>query len=96
MGVKFAREYSDIVADLSEAIANIPLFFDFLEMNETDWVNLDESEQKECLKTLTDDVFYALGSFSKINLGEGTITYDKSKHMIKIDVHNIINVVSVV
>ncbi|NDI34829.1 hypothetical protein [Chengkuizengella sediminis] len=96
MGVKFAREYDDIVSDLSEAIANIPQFYDFLEMEENDWGSLDESGQKEYLKTLTDDVFYALGSISQIRIGLGTITYEKSKHRIKVKVNNIINVVSLI
>ncbi|MFS1511194.1 hypothetical protein VQL36_01970 [Chengkuizengella sp. SCS-71B] len=54
------------------------------------------NQQKECLKTLTDDVFYALGSNSQISLGQGAITYEKSKHRIKIEVDNIINVVSLI
>ncbi|NBI31052.1 hypothetical protein [Chengkuizengella marina] len=96
MGVKFAREYDEIVLELSEAIANIPQFYDFLEMEETDWESLNDSGQKECLKTLTDDVFYALGTSSQISLGQGTITYEKRKHRIKIEVDNMINIVSLI
>ncbi|MDP5274679.1 hypothetical protein [Chengkuizengella axinellae] len=96
MGVKFAREYDDIISDLSKVIGGIPQFYDFLDMNEKDWLSLDESEQKECLKTLTDDVFFALGSSSKISLGQGTVIYDKQKHRIMIDVNNVINMISLI
>lgn len=85
MGVKFAREYNDIVADLVEAIKEVQEFYRFFEMSGDDWADLNQGEQKECVKTLADDIFYALGNDQHMPLGKGSVHYDKAKHIIKID-----------
>lgn len=85
MGVKFGREYNDIVNDLTTAIGQIRDCYDFFEMSEEDWTDMSSDEQAECLKTLADDVFFALGSDSTIQVGQGLLVYEKSKHIIKVD-----------
>src|SRR5690554_2234715 len=97
MGVKFGREYEDIVGDLTEALGQIKDSYTFLEMNEEDWAQLDETEQKECLKTLADDVFFALGSNPRIEVGSGVLVHEKNKHMIKVDHgENVVTIVKLI
>lgn len=84
MGVKFAREYEDIHRELAEAVAGIDEVYAFFEMSSADWQGLEEEEQQECIRTLTDDIFYALGSDAQVEIGQGTIRYDASRHLIKV------------
>ncbi|TCZ78902.1 hypothetical protein E0485_07500 [Paenibacillus albiflavus] len=84
MGVKFAREYEDIHQELAEAIAGIGEVYAFFEMTFLEWNGLAKEEQEECIRTLTDDVFYALGSTSEVEIGLGVIRYDAARHLIKV------------
>ena len=52
MGVKFARDYEDIVSDMSHAVPNIDNFYQFFHMEKEQWERLTEEEQKECTRTL--------------------------------------------
>jgi hypothetical protein len=94
MGLKFGREYPDIMNDLAHAIGQLGGFYDVLEMAEEDWNELDSEQQQECLKTLADDIFYGLGSDPSIHIGAGVVRYDKDNHIIK--VHNGDNLISVI
>ena len=85
MGVKFAREYEDIVEELARAIGEIDDCYHFFEMTEADWTDLEEDEQKECLKTLADDVFFGLGTDPKIDIGQGILVYDLKRHVITVN-----------
>lgn len=97
MGVKFGREYNDIVDDLTTAIGQIKNSYDFFEMTEEDWNGLDQEEQTECLKTLADDVFFALGTNPRIQVGQGFLMYEKVKHIIKVNQgDNLITIVNLV
>lgn len=84
MGVKFNRDYKDISADLAIAIADIPDCYQFFEMSEQDWSELNQDEQRALVHTLSDDLFYGLGEMSSIAVGSGKIEYDPSKHVIKV------------
>lgn len=84
VGVKFNREYQEIVDDLVQAIATIEDCFVFFEMEEHEWSELKKSEQLECIRTLADDVFYGLGQNENIQVGSGHLEYNKSKHIIKV------------
>lgn len=84
MGVKFNREYKDISDDLTKAIETIADCYTFLEMNAEDWNELTADDRHECVRTLSDDVFYALGSSRTIHVGSGTIEYDAEKHLLKV------------
>ncbi len=86
MGVKFGREYNDIVSDLTAAMGHIRDCYEFFEMSEEDWIQMGKDEQTECLKTLADDVFFALGSDPILHVGKGLLVYD---YLTK-NVHNII------
>lgn len=84
MGIKFGREYPDIINDFTEALYSIDECYSFLEMSSEEWNELEREEQQECIKTLADDLFYGLGSDPKMYVGSCTITHDKDKHVIVI------------
>lgn len=84
MGVKHAREYADIITDLTAALGHIDNCNLLLEMSEEDWGELDNDEQRECLQTLADDVFYGLGSDPVIRMERSSFTYDKQSHTIRV------------
>lgn len=84
MGVKFAKEYEDIIKDLSEAIKDIEGSYEFFDMEEGEWEALGGEQQKECMTTLADDVFYGLGADPEMELGTSTISYDRTNHIIKV------------
>jgi hypothetical protein len=94
VGVKFGREYTDIVADLVQALGKVNGVCDFFEMTQEEWAELNAEQQQECLKTLADDLFYGLGSESSLEIGEGVIQHDASNHILK--VHDGDNLVSVI
>ncbi|TDF92139.1 hypothetical protein [Paenibacillus piri] len=84
MGVKFGREYPDIINDFTDALHSIDECYSFLEMTPEEWNGLGREEQQECIKTLADDLFYGLGSDPKMLVGTCTISHDKDKHVIVI------------
>lgn len=97
MGVKFAREYSDIVYDLGQALKRIDHFYVFFHMEEEDWQGMDEQEQEECVKTFADDVFYALGNDHRMDIGVGHVHYVRKKHIITVrDGDNVVTVVKLI
>ncbi|GIP40023.1 hypothetical protein J31TS4_33030 [Paenibacillus sp. J31TS4] len=84
MGVKFGREYEDIIHDLSMAMADLGNCHEFFEMSGDDWGQLEEEERKDCIATLADDVFYGLGAEPTMSLGACQFHYDRQNHLIKI------------
>jgi hypothetical protein len=84
MGVKYDKDYSEIITDLIDVIPEIDNFYHFFGMDNKTWNNLDQQEQKECIKTLADDIFYALGTNPVQEIGEGIIKYDQQNHKIKV------------
>lgn len=84
MGVKFGREYEDIVVDLTAAIGKISDCYVFFEMTTEEWEGLDQDEQQECLTTLADDIFFGLGKSAKIAVGSGTLIYNPQRHVITV------------
>ena len=84
MGIRHAREYSDILQDLTEAIGQIVDCFRFFEMEAAEWGILSTEEKHEVLEALADDVFYGLGEESVIEVGSGTISYKAEHHIIEV------------
>lgn len=84
MGIKYNREYNDIIAELAEAIGGVSTVYEWLEMEAADWEALDEAERGECVRTMADDLFYGLGADPVMRLGGATLAYDKGSHLIKI------------
>lgn len=62
MGVKFNREYQDIIDEMIPAIASIEDCHMFFDMTLEEWSALEDQEKVECMRTLADDLFYGLGS----------------------------------
>jgi hypothetical protein len=84
MGVKFNREYKEISEELTEAIGAIEDCYEFMEMEREDWLSMDRGERHECVRTLSDDIFYALGTERSVSVGSGTVEYDAANHRIKV------------
>ncbi|OXM83206.1 hypothetical protein [Paenibacillus rigui] len=84
MGIKFGREYNDIIDDFTQALHSIDECYTFLEMTNDEWNELEREEQQECMKTLADDLFYGLGTSPKMKVGGCTLSHDKEKHVIVI------------
>lgn len=80
MGIKYTKDYEQIIDQLSEAISRVHHFYEVIDMTEADWRTLEEAEQKECIRTIADDLFYALGSDPQIEIGSGSIEYKQSSH----------------
>ncbi|TBL81716.1 hypothetical protein [Paenibacillus thalictri] len=84
MGVKFGREYADIIDEMTEAVVQIEDIYSFFEMPEQDWQEMNAEEQRECIRTMADDLFYGLGADPVMEIGSGMVSYDKSKHILKV------------
>lgn len=84
MGVRFNREYRDIVRDLGAALGQIDNCYNAFEMEQADWDVLEREEQVEFLHTLADDIFYGLGAESPILVGTGKVQYDPAHHLIRV------------
>jgi hypothetical protein len=84
MGIKFGREYKDIVTDFVRGIEMVNGFYELLDMSADDWEQLEPSEQEECLRTLADDIFYGLGSSPVMQIGVGSVRHDPSNHVLKV------------
>lgn len=84
VGVKFAREYKDIHEELTLAVENIEGVYTFFEMDTAQWKEMDREEQTACIRTLADDLFYALGETARISVGEGALEYDAERHILKV------------
>ncbi|WP_199614135.1 hypothetical protein [Paenibacillus alkalitolerans] len=84
MGVKFNREYKDIINDMVYSIGSIADCHECFEMSRVDWDSLDGNERTECIRTLADDIFYGLGSSPRLAIGSGKVEYDPDHHLIKV------------
>ncbi|HBM80529.1 MAG: hypothetical protein QME45_06820 [Clostridiales bacterium] len=84
MGIRYERRYADILTDLMEGIRGVDGFYTLFEMDEDMWNGMEENYRNECLRTMSDDVFYALGGNKTLSIGNGVIQYDKDKSIIKI------------
>ncbi|MEK4248340.1 hypothetical protein [Paenibacillus sp. FSL W7-1287] len=82
MGVRHAREYRDILQELTDAISNIEDCYLFFEMDVEAWNELQGEEKHEVLEALADDVFYGLGEHPEIEVGSGQVIYNSKLHHI--------------
>ncbi len=97
MGVKFNREYRDIIADFVFALSHIKDCYTLFEMTSDDWLALAAEEREEVIRTLADDIFYGLGSEPSMAIGNSRVEYDKKQHIIKVIVpDNVIHVVNLI
>ncbi|HOB90689.1 MAG: hypothetical protein WBH35_04655 [Bacillota bacterium] len=82
MGVRFARRYCDITRDLSNALQGIRDVYAFTDMPADCWHDMTAFDRQECILTLADDVFYALGAVPMLRVGTGWVRYDGRRHVI--------------
>jgi hypothetical protein len=96
MGVKYGREYSDIIKELVKALENIEGLNDFFSMNSEEWQALAAEEKQDCIHTLADDVIYALGQDPSATVGSGYVEYDDRHHILKVFDGSKITIVSLI
>ena len=84
MGIKYNREYSHIVEDLSKALEPMAGLHEFLSMEEAQWNEMTHEDRLECIRTLSDDIIYSLGNEPSADIGTGCIEYDKKRHVLKV------------
>ncbi|MEV5026379.1 hypothetical protein [Paenibacillus sp. LPE1-1-1.1] len=84
MGVRHAREYADILKDLTAAVAEIEQSYTFFEMEAEEWAVLPEEDRHEVMEALADDVFFGLGENPVIEVGTGVIAYNNKHHIIEV------------
>lgn len=82
MGVRFNREYEDILKDFTEALASIEDSAEFVEMDVAEWHQLKPSMRQEIAQTIADDLFFALGEDAIIDFGQTKAVYDPTYHEI--------------
>jgi len=88
MGLKYNREYEAIIDELASAVSKIDHLNKFIDMDQEIWDNLSNQQQKRYTKTISNDIFYALGEVDKITIGEATIKHNTGKHMIKVNIED--------
>lgn len=97
MGVRYGRDYEDIIEDLMEAVNKIDDFYHFINIDQDFWSSLNKNKQKDCLQTLTDDIFYALESNHDLQVGSGSVVYDCHNNIIKVhDTSNCTHIINLV
>ncbi|HBG75406.1 hypothetical protein QBE55_05020 [Eubacteriales bacterium mix99] len=96
MGVRFGREYSDIVQEVAVALENIDGLNDFLNMDAEQWHSLDAKDRWEYIRTISDDVFYALGQDPTLTIGSGYAEYDAKRHVLKVYDGSKVTIVSLI
>jgi hypothetical protein len=84
MGVRHAREYADILKDLTAAVGEIDSSYTFFEMEPEEWEALTAEDRHEVMEALADDVFFGLGEAPVIEVGNGVITYNNRHHIIEV------------
>ncbi|MEK3884871.1 hypothetical protein [Paenibacillus sp. PL2-23] len=97
MGVRHAREYADILKELTEAVGQIDGSYTFFEMEQEEWAVLGEEDRREVMEALADDVFYGLGEQSEIGVGSGVVIYNSKHHVIEVSQgDNVIQIVRLI
>ncbi|ALS25693.1 hypothetical protein ABEV74_20645 [Paenibacillus cisolokensis] len=84
MGVRHAREYADILKDLTEAVSGIEGSYSFFDMSKEEWEELAPAERGEIMEALADDVFYGLGQEPFMKVGDGAVAYRPKYHVIEV------------
>jgi hypothetical protein len=85
VGVQFARDYVDIVDDLSQALLLVNKNYEFIGMSAGDWERLTSRQKQNCLQTMADDVIYALGRQPRLRFGESTVSYEHQVQAIMVN-----------
>ncbi|HZJ58196.1 MAG TPA: hypothetical protein VFD89_08170 [Clostridia bacterium] len=84
MAVRYKREYSLIIGEMVNALKQLDGYFEFLGIGSREWHNLGEEVQGECLKTMSHDIIYGLGTEPVIYVGQGSIKYEPGLAQIRV------------
>ncbi|MBC8061371.1 MAG: hypothetical protein H7Y18_12010 [Clostridiaceae bacterium] len=84
MGLKHTREYTQIIDELTKVLESFVNLQELFQMNLKDWTLLSKDNQLEILSTLSDDIFYALGSENEYIIGNQKIKYNEENKSIDI------------
>jgi hypothetical protein len=84
MGVKFGREYAAIISEFAQALGPIEEMCVFLGMDAGEWEVLGDTGRFDCIRTIADDLFYALGTEKEVSVGPARIVYDELHHRIRV------------
>lgn len=84
MGVKYGRFYTAIISELAQALGPIEEMCVFLGMDAGEWEALGSEGRIACIRTIADDLFYALGTEKEVSVGRARILYDELHHRIRI------------
>ncbi|MFW6381048.1 MAG: hypothetical protein ACOCZ3_00770 [Bacillota bacterium] len=94
MGIKYTRSYRYIIQDLSQALHEVDEVYEFVEMPVDTWTTMSQQEQDDCLKTISDDIFYALDFNPTQYVGQGKVQYDRHNNILKVfDGSNCIHII---
>ncbi|MCR2807842.1 hypothetical protein [Paenibacillus soyae] len=97
MGVRHAREYADILNELTDAVGKIEESYTFFEMEPEEWEALGAEDRREVMEALADDVFYGLGEHAQIEVGGGAVIYNSKHHVIEVSQgDNVIQIVRLI
>lgn len=70
MGLKYKKDYDLILEEITMALLDTDNFYEFMEISSEDWSGVSKTEKYEIAKTLSDDIFYALGNEKSVSVGE--------------------------
>jgi hypothetical protein len=84
MGVRYGRSYAAIITELAQALGPIEAICAFVGMEPGEWEALDPVGQAACVRTIADDLFYALGTEKEIPIGSARVFYDELHHRIRV------------
>lgn len=97
MGVKFFRQYNDIIYDLVDLLICIPNAYTFFDMPQNDWDCLSKSNKRKYTETLADDLFFALGVEKEFVIGSGKIVYNDLEHTLEVsNAESVIGIVNLI
>ena len=84
MGLKYTKDYTLIIDELTKALESFDNLQELFQMNLTDWNQLSKTQQIEILNTLSDDIFYALGSETEYIIENQKIKYNQENKSLDI------------
>lgn len=84
MAVKYKREYTLIIGEMVNALKHLEDYYEFIELEGKDWYELDEKVRDECLKTMSHDIIYGLGTEPTIQVGQGYVKYEPELAQIRV------------
>jgi hypothetical protein len=88
MGLKYTKEYALIIDELTKALEDFENLQELFQMDLTDWQLFSKNQQVEILNTLSDDIFYALGSENQYIIENKKIKYNEENKSLDIFIND--------